>query len=112
VLKIALSGAGAANGLKILADNSTVEGLVINNWENGVFLATDATGITVQGNFIGTDASGTDPLGNNIGVVASGANNTVGGTKGQVVTATATDQSTGDTSEFSNACTVPEVPCP
>jgi hypothetical protein len=32
--------------------------------------------------------------------------------KGQVVTATATNQSTGDTSEFSKACTVPGVPCP
>ena len=31
---------------------------------------------------------------------------------GQVVTATATDQSTGDTSEFSKACTVPGLPCP
>lgn len=32
--------------------------------------------------------------------------------KGQVVTATATDQSTGDTSEFSKACEVSGVPCP
>ena len=31
---------------------------------------------------------------------------------GQVVTATATNKSTGDTSEFSKACTVPGVPCP
>jgi trimeric autotransporter adhesin len=31
---------------------------------------------------------------------------------GQVVTATATNKSTGDTSEFSKACMVPGVPCP
>jgi hypothetical protein len=36
VLKIELSGAGAANGLEIEADNSTVKGLVISVWENGV----------------------------------------------------------------------------
>src|SRR5215207_344041 len=92
VLKIELSGPEALNGLKILADNSTVQGLVVNNWENGIFLGVDATGNTVRGNFIGTDVTGrvTDPdgisnngdeLGNTIGVALTNAlNNTIGGT--------------------------------
>src|SRR5215207_10283021 len=92
VLKIELSGPDALNGLKIEADNSTVQGLVVNNWENGIFLGVDATGNTVRGNFIGTDATGTvtdpdgisnngDELGNTIGVALTNAlNNTIGGT--------------------------------
>jgi hypothetical protein len=84
VLKIELSGASIPtasfpNGLKIKAVNSTVKGLVVSNWENGVFLDTGATGNTVRGNFVDTDASGAD-LGNNIGVVALDANNIIGGT--------------------------------
>jgi CSLREA domain-containing protein len=92
VLKIELSGPDALNGLKIEANNSTVQGLVVNNWENGIFLGEDATGNTVRGNYIGTDATGTvtdpdgipnnsDDLGNNIGVALTNAlNNTIGGT--------------------------------
>src|SRR5215211_2576215 len=79
-LKIVLSGAGAGNGLKIEASNSTVQGLVIDNWENGVFLATNATDSQVMGNFIGAGVSGAATEGNNIGVVANGDNNTIGGT--------------------------------
>jgi CSLREA domain-containing protein len=82
VLKTELSGASIPtasfpNGLKIKADNSTVKGLVVSNWENGVFLDTGATGYTVRGDFVGTNASGAD-LGNNIGVVALDANNLIG----------------------------------
>jgi parallel beta-helix repeat protein len=99
-LLIELRGADAGNGLKLeAADDSTVKGLVISNWENGVFLTVDpmdndnnATGNTVRGNFIGTDPSGTvtdpdgisnngDELGNTIGVALTNAsNNTIGGT--------------------------------
>jgi len=84
VLKIELSGADAptnTSGLKIEAAKSTVKGLLINNWENGVFLNVGATGNKVQGNYIGTKANGTEPLGNNIGVVLTNAlNNSIGGT--------------------------------
>jgi CSLREA domain-containing protein len=79
-LKIKLDGTEAGNGLKIEADNSTVKGLVISNWDNGIFLGVDATGNTVRGNFIGTDASGSN-LSNNIGIALTNAlNNTIGGT--------------------------------
>src|SRR5215207_628952 len=94
VLKIELSGPEALNGLKIEADNSTVQGLVVNNWENGIFLGVDATGNTVRGNFIGTDVTGrvTDPDGipnngdelgnlfNGVSIQTGSSNNTIGGT--------------------------------
>jgi uncharacterized protein (UPF0333 family) len=88
VLKIELSGASIpvgtfANGLEIEADKCTVKGLVISDWENGVFLDTDATGNTVRGNFIGTDARGTEALGNGndgVRVEEDADNNTIGGT--------------------------------
>ena len=78
-LLIELDGADAGNGLEIEADNSTVKGLVIRNWENGVLLDTTATNNTVRGNFIGTDTPGPQTS-NNIGAVALGDANTIGGT--------------------------------
>jgi CSLREA domain-containing protein len=80
VLKIELKGPDALNGLKIEAADSTVKGLVVSNWENGIFLGVDATGNTVRGNFIGIDTPGPQSS-NNIGVVLTNApNNTIGGT--------------------------------
>ncbi|HET7271019.1 MAG TPA: hypothetical protein VFI90_08015, partial [Rubrobacter sp.] len=79
-LKIKLDGAEAGNGLKIEANNCTVKGLIISDWDNGIFLGENATGNTVRGNFIGTDASGAN-LSNNIGVALTNAlQNTIGGT--------------------------------
>ena len=83
VLKIELNGADVpdGDGLVIEASNSTVRGLVINRWANGIFIdGSDATGNKVTGNYLGTDASGTQDLGNNIGVLDYDPNNTVGGT--------------------------------
>src|SRR5215218_1384706 len=97
VLKIELSGPDALNGLKIEADNSTVQGLIISNWENGIWNFSDdpldpVTNVRIEGNFIGTDATGTvtdpdgisnngDELGNTIGVALTNAlNNSIGGT--------------------------------
>ncbi len=79
VLKIELNGADAGNGLKIEADNSTIKGLILSNWENGIFLGASAADNQVTGDFVGTDASGAN-LSNNIGVVVQGDENTIGGT--------------------------------
>ncbi|HEX6709405.1 MAG TPA: hypothetical protein VF068_03665, partial [Rubrobacter sp.] len=86
VLKLKVDGnvfdgaVDTGDGLKIEANNSTVKGLVISNWDNGIFLGENATGNTVRGNFIGTDASGAN-LSNNIGVALTNAlTNTIGGT--------------------------------
>ena len=88
VLKIVLSGASMPNpaqnlesGLKIKASNSTVQGLVINDWEIGIFVDAGTTANQVMGNYIGTNANGTEPLGNNEGVVVTNSSdNTIGGT--------------------------------
>jgi titin len=88
-LKIELSGAGSpagATGLRITTANSTVKGLVINRWTEGVRISDsgvpgDVTGNQVTGNYIGTDWSGTADLGNIFGVVVENApENTIGGT--------------------------------
>jgi hypothetical protein len=86
VLKIELGGqnAGAgAIGLKVEAANSTIEGLIINRWAQGIRVSgPDGAGVKVAGNFIGTDASGTQDLGNSsFGLfIDYSPNNTIGGT--------------------------------
>jgi len=76
VLKIQLSGANAgrgANGLQISAAESTIKGLVISRFRNGIRVAgTGATGNSIVGNFIGTDTSGTARRGNAYGVRIAG----------------------------------------
>jgi hypothetical protein len=83
-LEIELSGAAApgADGLVIHASNSTVKGLVINRWNQGIlFDDSNATDNKVTGNYIGTDPSGTQSVGNFAGVrFQYGSNNTLGGT--------------------------------
>ena len=69
-------------GLHIAADNSTVQGLVVNRFGNGIYLD-NVDGNIIQGNFIGTDVTGTKDLGNagnGIGVAAGSTNTLVGGT--------------------------------
>jgi len=54
-------------GLHLTTGNSTVKGLVINRFEDGIFInGSGATGNLVQGNYIGTDVTGTVPLGNSV----------------------------------------------
>ena len=85
---VVLNGAGAgsgANGLTITAGNSTVRGLVINQFTSAGIDITgaSATGDIVQGNYIGTDVTGSTALGNaleGILVISGAANNTIGGT--------------------------------
>jgi len=65
IIELNGSGAGgAANGLKIVAGNSVVRGLVINRFSlSGIELATIGSNV-VAGNYIGTNTSGTVDLGN------------------------------------------------
>jgi CSLREA domain-containing protein len=89
VLKVELSGVNAGpdvSGLTINAANSTVKGLVINQWDgSGVeIIGSGAKGNKVQGTYIGTDKNGTAALGNGLhGVVigAAASDNMVGGTQ-------------------------------
>jgi len=82
VLMIDLLGASAnGDGLDISAGDSTVEGLAINDFDNGIQLESGSNGDLVQGNFIGTDVTGSTNEGNFQGVLIAGATgNTIGGT--------------------------------
>ena len=83
--RVELNGAAAgasANGLRITAGNSTIEGLVINRFgQSGILLQTNG-GNLVRNCFVGTNASGTAALGNTLDGVRleSAPNNTIGGT--------------------------------
>ncbi|MFW5439425.1 MAG: LamG-like jellyroll fold domain-containing protein, partial [Methylophilaceae bacterium] len=84
ILKIELDGtsAGAVDGgLDFIADNNTVSGLIINNFNgDGVQTASASSGNTIAGNYVGTDASGTIDLGNTEdGIDINGSNNVIGG---------------------------------
>ncbi len=83
VLMIDLSGYGGAyygDGLDIDANDSTVQGLAINYFNNGLNLLY-GSGDLVQGNFIGTDVTGSSAQFNYQGIMLSGAtDNTIGGT--------------------------------
>jgi len=72
--------AGAAAGLRITAGNSTVRGLVIKNFTDGIRLETNG-GNLVEGNILGTDFRVLDCEGNSsTGIWIDSPNNTIGGT--------------------------------
>jgi CSLREA domain-containing protein len=75
-------GAGTADGLLITAGNSTIQGLVINQFAGDGIEIQIAGGNVIKNCYIGTDATGTLDLGNNddgVGIY-NAVNNTVGGT--------------------------------
>ena len=80
---IELNGSGAggsAFGLTITAGNSTVRGLIINQFRNGGISLTAGGGNLIAGNYIGTDASGNLDAGNaKDGIYIESANNLIGG---------------------------------
>ena len=83
VLKIVLNGsqAGSVDGLVIGGGNSTVRGLVIDNFAFGYGIEVAGNGNdVVVGNFLGTDVTGTTALGNLYAIDTESVNNTVGGT--------------------------------
>ena len=73
------AGAGS-NGLRLLAGNSTVRGLVINRF-NASGIKVESNGNLIAGNYIGTDIAGTTAMANSHhGVmIFNGSNNTLGG---------------------------------
>ncbi len=81
-LQIVLNGSAVGgDGLAIAASNSTVRGLAIDSFSNGIHLLPGSSQDIVAGNFIGLDASGSSPAGNSQGVLVDGsAANTIGGT--------------------------------
>jgi hypothetical protein len=82
-LAIELDGtnSGLTTGLTIGAGNSTVQGLVINNFKFGGIIIGVEGGNVIRGNFLGTDATGKLDRGNGgSGVALLASNNIVGGT--------------------------------
>lgn len=72
-------GAGVM-GLRIIAGNSTVKGLVINNVKDGYGLELSGNGgNTVVGNYIGTNLAGTAEQGNFTGMGVFTPDNIIGG---------------------------------
>jgi hypothetical protein len=82
VLRIQLTGgfSGGASGLTISSGNTTVQGMVVNDF--GLYGISIGGGgnDTIQGDLVGTDVSGTLAEGNvSIGVLVESAGNTIGG---------------------------------
>jgi hypothetical protein len=81
VLKIVLDGslAGAVDGLVMASGNSTVRGLVIDNFAEGAGLVSEGSGNDlVVGNFIGTDVTGLSAAPNNIGILTNSNGDIIG----------------------------------
>ncbi len=80
---IELNGMGVVpNGLMVDAGNSTVRGLVINRFINGILVNANGNDV-FEGNFIGTDVTGSADLGNSSSgiLINRASNNTrIGGT--------------------------------
>ncbi|HWT03120.1 MAG TPA: Calx-beta domain-containing protein, partial [Pyrinomonadaceae bacterium] len=70
----------AGSGLRLLANNCTIRGLVIHSFdEDGIRV--EGSGNTIQGNYVGTDATGKQPRPNHAGIgLYNSSNNTIGGT--------------------------------
>jgi parallel beta-helix repeat protein len=68
---------GAEAGLVILGGNSTVSGLVIDHFTQGIDLL--GSGEEVVGNLIGTDVSGASAAGGFEGIYSAAGSNTIGG---------------------------------
>ncbi len=81
IIELDGSIAGGTDGLWITSSGSTVRGLVINGFNNGIEISW-AGNNQILGNYIGTDISGTIAVGNDgDGVeIYEAANNTIGGT--------------------------------
>ncbi len=75
----AISNIGKSLGLQVQADDSTVEGLAIENF-GGIGVVLSGAGDVVQGDFIGTNPSGMTAQPNSLGVGVIGSGDVVGGT--------------------------------
>ena len=74
------TSASGGNGLTLTGGSSTVKGLIINRFNNGI-LVMSRGGNTIKNCYIGTDAYGNYDAGtNNKGIILQSSSNTVGGT--------------------------------
>ena len=77
---VELNGNGlGGNGLGVSAGNTTIRGLAINRFAQGISLVTSGGNI-IEGNYIGTDTTGTIARPNSTaGILIGSANNRIGG---------------------------------
>jgi len=80
-LLIVLDGSliSSAAGLQMDGGNSTVRGLVINNFVDGTGIVINSDENAIEGNYIGMDAASTIPQPNSVGISIFAANNRIGG---------------------------------
>ena len=83
-----INAGGTTHGLSITAGNSTLRGLVVNNFTYAGIAIDSGNGNTIAGNYIGTDAAGTTAVPNGrgtgwdgiiIGYTAASSSNVIGG---------------------------------
>lgn len=80
VIQLDGTNAGAATGLRVTAGGSTIRGLVVKNFADGIRLETNGDNL-VEGNILGTDFRVLDCEGNSgAGLWIDSPNNTIGGT--------------------------------
>jgi hypothetical protein len=80
LIEIRGSSASYANGLTLSGGSSTVKGLIINRFTNGILVMSKG-GNTIKNCYIGTDAYGSYDAGNsNKGIIIQSSSNTIGGT--------------------------------
>ena len=75
----AISDIGQSLGLQVQADDSLVEGVVIQNF-GGIGVVLSGAADVLQGDFIGTDTSGMTAQPNSLGVGVIGSADVIGGT--------------------------------
>ncbi len=74
------TNAGGVDGLGINANNVTIQGLVVNRFnQNGIVSSSDSDTV-ISGNYIGTDTMGTSDLGNQNNGIRVERHATIGGT--------------------------------
>ena len=85
-LKIELNGTNAGSDALLIthtSGSSTIKGLVINRFGEGISITGDTVGNRIEGNFIGTDPTGTIDRGNTddgVNISNGASENVVGGT--------------------------------
>jgi CSLREA domain-containing protein len=90
-------------GLNVLAGNSTVRGLVINNFGSAAINLSLGNGSIITGNYLGTEPNGTTAAPNREGVrICSSSNNRVGGT-----TSAERNVISGNSDDGINICQLP-----
>ena len=81
IIELNGSKASSGDGLKIVAGNSTVRGLIINGFQGHGIIMQTGGGNVIQGNYIGIDPTGSIGRFNHTGIgIYNSSNNIIGGT--------------------------------